>query len=134
MDRGLVPEFKQWNVTEREVEADWSEADNEGISLRYQVIASTSTEYPDALDKALSRKDHRYQLSPAGHVLKFTPYKREKACNRVVWVGWRHTFEGILRHQIPGVTRESIAAKFGVDMYKYPVGAPEDLVAALVEE
>jgi hypothetical protein len=35
---------------------------------------------------------------------------------------------------LPGIDRGSVGKKFGVDMWKFPQGAPEEIAAQLIEE
>jgi hypothetical protein len=134
MDRGLVPEFKQWSVVSRIVEVGWAEADKDDVSIQTQVIPKTDSGYVDATLHCMNN-DLGWQYRPDGAVLKMTPVAKRKMQGRVVLVGWRHTFEKIIHRKIPGVTRKAIADKFVVDMLKYPIGAPHELLhAAFVEE
>jgi hypothetical protein len=34
--------------------------------------------------------------------------------DRLVRIGWRDTFENLIRYRVPGITRDSLAAKFNV--------------------
>ncbi len=83
---------------------------------------------------ALKGKTPKYVVRPDGVLCEYKPVAVRTVPSRVVLVGWRHTFEKLIRADIPKITRESLAAKFGVDMLKYPQGAPEDVIAALMEE
>ncbi len=133
MDRGLVPEFKQWNVVTKMVPVGWEEADKEDVSLQSKVIRQDSTEYVDAI-LHLMNKENGYEMRPDGAIIKFSPVAMRKMQGRIVLVGWRHTFERIINRNLPGLTRSAIAQKFGVDMLKFPIGAPHELHAALVDE
>jgi len=57
-----------------------------------------------------------------------------KVRGRVIMLGWRHTFERLINANIPGITRDSLMVKFGVDLLKFPCGAPEEIRAELMEE
>jgi hypothetical protein len=70
----------------------------------------------------------------SGRLYRLVCRAYRKVRGRVVQLGWRHTFERIINANVPGATREAIGAKFKVDMLKFPVGAPDELIAALVEE
>ena len=62
------------------------------------------------------------------------PVRYQKVRDRVFRLGWRYTFERLVMANVPGVTRESLGEKFGVDMHKYPVGAPDEVQAFMTEE
>ena len=133
MDRGLVPEFKQWGVVEKESVVGWNEADAEGVTIKLRVIPSSDPDYMDAVLRLMA-KEPGYEMRPDKAIIKSWPVKKGKGQGRVELVGWRHTFERIINRNLPGLTRSAIAAKFGVDMLKFPIGAPHELHAALVEE
>jgi hypothetical protein len=133
MDRGMIPEFKQWTVITKYVPVGWEEADKEDVSISTQVIPMTSEEYRDALLHVMA-KDTGYEWRPDGAIIRYTPMAYRKVQGRVAMVGWRHTFERIINRNLPGLTRSAIASKFGVDMLKFPVGTPQEMVAALLEE
>ena len=85
--------------------------------------------------RGIGEDNPEYFIRPSdGKLFRCIARRYEKVRGRCLRVGWRHTFEGILRFGVPGVTRESLSAKFHVDMYKVPIGPIEELVAALVEE
>jgi hypothetical protein len=79
-------------------------------------------------------KEVGWVYRPDGCIVAYTPVAYRKVRGKVVQVGWRHTLERIIHRDLPGLTREAIGKKFGFDMLKFPVGAPEELVAELVEE
>ena len=133
MDRGLVPEFKQWSVVTRLVEVDWAQADKDDVSIQTRTIRKADPDYVPALLHVWA-KDLGWELRPDGVIMQLTPVAPRKMQGRVVMVGWRHTFERIINRNLPGLTRSAIAAKFGVDMMKFPIGAPHELRAALVDE
>lgn len=133
MDRGIVPEFKQWSVVRRLIPIGWEEADAEDASMQHRIIRPSD---PDFLDAALAcmNKTLGYQYRPDGCIAVYTPMAYRKVRGKVVQVGWRHTFERLIHADIPRLTRMAIAAKFEVDMLKFPVGAPHEIIAELVEE
>jgi hypothetical protein len=133
MDRGLVPEFKQWSVVTRLVEVDWSQADMDDVSIQTRTYPKTDPDYLNAMLHVMA-KDLGWEMRPDGVVIQMIPVAKRKMQGRVVMVGWRHTFERIINRNLPGITRSAIAAKFNVDMMKFPIGAPHELRAALVEE
>lgn len=133
MDRGLVPEFKQWSVITRLVPVGWEEAEKDDVSLQTQVIPKTSDEYVDCILKCMA-KEQGYEYRPDGAIIRYTPMAYRKVRGGVIMVGWRHTFERLINANLPGLTRSAIAQKFAVDMLKFPVGAPHELIAALTEE
>jgi len=133
MDRGLVPEFKVWSVVNRLTEVGWDEADKEDVTIQTRSVPSTD---PDYLCYALKimANENGYSYRPDGTIIKYTPVAYRKLQGRVIQVGWRHTFEKIINRNLPGLDRMAIAAKFSVDMMRYPIGAPHELHAALLEE
>lgn len=133
MDRGLVPEYKLYSVTKVPVEVDWADADKEGVSIRYVQVLPTDEGYEDLEQAAKRGNDPAVQMR-GSMVIRMAPVAMRPMRGTVIRLGWRHTFEGVLRHDIPGVTRKSVSEKFGVDMLKYPMGSPSELLAALVEE
>lgn len=135
MDRGIVPEYKQWGVSSpRKMEVPWSEADKDDVTVEFRTLDPTMEGYEDLLEVARKGKDPRYVLRADGILCEYKPMAIRQVPARVVLVGWRHTFERILQRDIPGVTRQSLSEKFGVDMLKYPEGPPEEVLAALMEE
>ncbi len=134
LDRGVVPEFKQWSVVERVVEIPWYEADKEDVSISFEIVHPWADGYVDLYLLASMGSDPGLQIMAGGGLYRMKCMGYKKVRGGIVAVGWRHTFERILRFDIPGVTRETLGLKFGVDMLKYPVGAPDELVAALVTE
>lgn len=134
MDRGILPEFKIWATHKRVVEIPWHDADKEDASIAYVEVTKDTPNYQDLYEIGKKGSDPQYMVNDRGKLLRLQALGYRQVGRRCVRVGWRHTFERLLAEGIPGVTRESIARKFGVDMYKFPVGTPEELVAALVEE
>lgn len=133
MDRGIMPEFKQYSVKQAVVELPWSEADKDWTSIQYQMIHPYEDGYADLYELASLGSDPQYQLM-GGALYKMRCMGYAKVRGKVLTLGWRHTFERLIRANIAGVTRESLASKFNVDLLKYPVGSPDELIAALVEE
>lgn len=134
MDRGIVPEFKQWTTTQADVPVSWNEADMDDVKLSYETIPKSHPMYTEIyVDTSLGKVLDCF-IRPDGVLVKVTPKRTQTVLNRVYQVGWRHTFERLIHAKIPGVTRQSIAEKFNVDMLKYPVGPPEEVYAALVAE
>lgn len=135
MDRGSLPEYKIWDVMTAPVEASFSDADKEDVHIAFRVIDKTDPNYNELLEAARTGKfDHLTIREEDGALLYLRPLKIGKVRGRCRLVGWRHTFEALIRARIPGVTRESLAAKFGVDMYRFPVGSPDVIQAQLYEE
>ena len=134
MDRGIVPEFKIWSVKEQIVPASIAEADNEDVHVHYKVIPPQHPGYLDLWDAASKGRLEEYRVRTDGNLIQLSAFRIQKARHRIVRVGWRHTFERLLKEDIPGITRQSLAAKFSVDMYKIPVGPLNEIVAALRDE
>jgi hypothetical protein len=134
MDREMVPEYKVWTVDENVVPCSLGEADQENVSVTYKVLDENTEGYDDLYALARMRKDDSLQIRRDGELVRLSAYRKTKTRGRCIRVGWRHTFEAMLQRDIPGVTRTSLATKFGVDMLRYPVGDAPDVVAALMEE
>jgi hypothetical protein len=136
MDRGVVPEFKVWKVVETVATVPLSEADKDDATVTYSVIPPSTPGYEDLWqDAQAGRMGHDgIAVLDDGRLVQLRCTRPVKQRGRVIRVGWRHTFERLLLAQIPNITRESLAAKFRVDMWKYPVGGPAETVAAVMED
>jgi hypothetical protein len=53
---------------------------------------------------------------PNGDIVISTPMKIVRLPSQVIQIGWREVFERLLQANIPGVSKESLGKKFGVDM------------------
>lgn len=139
MDRGLVPEYKQWSMRVRYAPCRLDEWDgnDESVKIKWAVVPPSTPGYIELAMDVLAGKLENYSIRDDGQIMRLEAHREQLVPDKIVWVGWRHTFEKILLHKIPGVTRDTIATKFGVDMLKYPMGAsgtPEEMLAALHEE
>jgi len=137
MDRGLIPEYKQWQCGWAWIPCEMSEWDKEDVKLGWEVVSSSVPGYVDLAMDVVAGKRDTYSIRDDGQIIRLTGKRKQAVIGRVIWVGWRHTFEKLLQRGIPGVTRTSLAEKFGVDMLKYPLGSdgtPEEMIAALHEE
>lgn len=134
MDRGTIPEFKVWNVAETLVPVSLGEADQGDCSIRYMTITPDTPGYEDLCSEAMRGQRDDLTLNADGKLCRIQAVRTVKVRGRVVLVGWRHTFERIIMKNIEGATRPNIGAKFNVDMFKIPVGSPEETWAMLVEE
>jgi len=134
MDRGMVPEFKVWSVLEMQVEVEWWEADKETASIQYETIPINDPNYADLRSDAEHHQSNGLVIMADGRLAKMRCLVTRKSRGRVVQVGWRFTFHNLINANIPGVTVQTVNAEFGVDMGKVPVGSPEEIYAALVEE
>lgn len=137
MDRGLVPEYKQWECAKAWVPVDMSHCDDDDARIAWETVDSTVPGYVELRIDTINGKRDDYSIRHDGRLIRLVCRKEQTVMGHVVFVGWRHTFEKILLRQIPGVTRQTIAEKFGVDMLKFPMGAsgtPEEMLAALHEE
>ena len=137
MDRGLIPEYKQWSVRSGLVDVPMSEWDHDDIRLFWETVSPEEPGYVEKCIATINGKLENYSIRHDGRLIRLTGKREAKVLGKIVWVGWRHTFEKILLRNIPGVTRSTVVAKFGVDMLKYPMGAsgtPEEMLAALHEE
>lgn len=134
LDRGMVPEFKQWSVKTQVVEIPWSDADKDGSGIRWETINPSNPCYVDLYIEASKGVNPTLMIMAGGSLARCYATGEVKCRYRVITLGWRHTFERIIKADIAGATRSAIALKFGVDMLKYPVGDPEEIRAALIEE
>lgn len=134
MDRDMIPEYKIWTQHTARVPGEWADANRPGSSMKMAVIQPWETGYRDLREIARRGTDPSLTLRDDGAVVYWTVFVEQKVRGRVHRLGWRHTFEAILRKQVRGVTRSSIALRFNVDMLKYPVGPPDEVNAALLEE
>lgn len=130
LDRGMVSEYKVWSLKTVQEEVP---ADESGDMVNFERVGSADWTYR-GLAERVTAGDKSCRVNSDGTITRFWTYRPKQIKNKVLRLGWRHTFENLLLHDVPGVTRESIAIKFRVDMYKHPVGPPEELVAALSEE
>jgi len=133
LDRGPVPEFKQWSIITKLLEVGWEEADKEDVTMRFDVIKPSQPEFLDAALHVMNR-DHGYEYRPDGSICKYTPVAYRKKRGRIILVGWRHTFGRIILANISGCTPDTIGAKFKVDMWQFPMGSPQENYETLVEE
>lgn len=134
MDRGIVPEFKLWSVKEAPVEVEWSDADQDGASLQYVTIPPSSEGYEDMKSMAQRGQHNGLIHLEDGRLAQLKPMGVRKVRSHIIRMGWRHTFSRLIAAGIPGINAATVSAKFGVDMTAFPVGPPEELYAALVEE
>jgi hypothetical protein len=134
MDRGIIPEYKLFNVGVMQQPAEWADADKEGASIKYEVVPPWVEGYHDMRAIAESCKDPGLQLDQYGRVQKRWVVMDKKVRGRCIRVGWRHTFERLVNSNIPGITRKSLSEKFGVDMFRFGCGTLDEATAALVEE
>jgi hypothetical protein len=141
IDRGMVPEYKLWSMKEQLVPIPISEAAASGLPIQWAEILPEHELYLYGLELARSGKDDNWIWdAEKERLIRRQAFKLGQARDRVMKVGWRHTFEALLNarlkigRDLPGITRDSLAHKFGVDMGKFPQGAPQEVVAALFEE
>lgn len=134
MDRGSVPEFKVWEKVRAWRPIEFSDRQlYEDTRCSYRTVGAGDRGYHEALSKA-ERNTEGYDLLPDRRVRIWSAQRLADGRGRVIKLGWRHTFEGLLAARIDGITRHRLGARFGVDMLKVPVGEIGDVVAALTEE
>jgi hypothetical protein len=134
LDRGDVPEIKIYGVEPGWVSIPMSDIHKwDDSKVSYMEILPESPYYHLALSKA-QRKDDNYTIADNGKVFLYEAMRWTKTRGPVQKLGWRHTFEALLRAKIAGVTRESLAKKFGVDMLRVPVGSRDEIHDALFAE
>lgn len=134
IDRGDIPEIKVYGVEEGYTPIPMSDIEKyDDSKVSFMEILPESPVYDIALTKA-QRHDDNYTVADNGKVFLYEAMRWGKVRGAVQKLGWRHTFEAVLRQKIPGVTRSSLAKKFSVDMLKYPQGIPEEVHDALFAE
>jgi hypothetical protein len=134
MDRNVSPEFKTWEEEDGLKEISVADADrhDEVQTLYFEVLPSDPT-YHEALLRAQAKHD-KYTLDDRGRVFRWQYIVPCRVRGAIIKLGWRNTFENLLRHRLPGITREALAEKFAVDLNKFPMGEPEEIRAALSQE
>lgn len=134
IDRGMIPEYKVWSMREQPVQVPVSEAHSRELPIQWAEIEPGSEFYDMGMDKARQKDDNWFYDEARGKLIRYMAYDMQMARDRVMRVGWRHTFERLVAWGLPGITRESLGKKFRIDMLKFPAGAPEEVVAQLFEE
>jgi hypothetical protein len=132
LDRGIVTEFKVWEEEDgiEEIPPMMESLYDDGCCT-YIEILPTDPFYNEALLKAQARDDN-FTIGAEGQVFKWAYFRFTKVRGRIIRVGWRHTLTNVSNAGIPGITRQAIEAKFGVDLRFKPVGP--DAGAAFTEE
>ena len=105
-----------------------------GLPIQYVVIERTDANYEMGREKARHHDDQWTYDEAKDKLTRIMAWGFMKKRGRVVRVGWRHTFERLIAAGIPGITRESLAKKFAVDMLKFPMGSPEEVHDAIYAE
>lgn len=134
MDRNTIPEFKVWTLVEKIVPTTLREVDHDDASMPYFVVPKSDPNYSDLFSETIRGLRDDYLVGSNGKLLKAWAHIPRKVRGPVFRLGWRHTFEQLLLAGIPGITRESLAGRFNVNMWKVPVGTPEETFAQIVEE
>lgn len=134
MDRGIVPEKKQWTVVRARVPGTLADIDDEDASIRFHVVSPEAEGYADLVDEVRRGKNETMTLRADGHLVRWEIIVTRKTLGRVVRVGWRHTFERLIQANLPGITRKTLEMRFQVDLSTVPIwtGDP-DAVAASTE-
>jgi hypothetical protein len=135
VDRGAVPEFKMWNEVDGLEPVPLSEIDRHGDDTRVSFIkVKPGMSGYEAAKASAERHEDNFKLLDDGTVMVYECFREGKVLGKVIRVGWRHTFESLIRAAIPGVTRAAIAEKFKIDMNKFPIGTPAEVDRLLYEE
>jgi hypothetical protein len=134
LDRGSIPEIKVYGVKDGFQAIEMNDIDRyDDSKVSYMEVLPSSPHYNAALTKA-ERHDDNFTLLPDGRVFFYQPMRFAKVKGAVQKLGWRHTFEALLRKNIPGVNRSSLSSKFNVDMLCVPMGPKEEVHDALFAE
>lgn len=131
MDRGTLPEVPIWTTKREMIEVPWTEvAPNElalfvtagvmveclkcrnRLDMQFRPVGSFGCPFlcgniGDAADAALFAWTNRY----TGKAQVF-----RKVRDRVVLVGWRHTFAKLIGAGVPGIDKAALEAAFGVNL------------------
>lgn len=140
MDRGTLPENPIWSVRKSIVEVPWSE-------VRYGEVALSVTQ--NVIGRCQKCK-HTWEIphrpfgiiacpSLCGNMADSTDatcwewadrptgtcYVRRSERDRIILVGWRHTFWRILGFGVPGITRSGLESEFRINLEEKPLEEPE---------
>jgi hypothetical protein len=134
MDRGSVPEFKIWSMAIKPVQVGFGEADAEDAAVKYKIISPFTPGYTDMYLAAARELDETLVVRNDGSLMKIHVTRPQQVKDRVIRVGWRHTFERLIMANIHNVTRQALAAKFNVDMFRWPTGSPIETMENIYAE
>jgi hypothetical protein len=131
MDRGTLPEVPVWTTRRDLVEVHWTEVKANEIALYnsagvkakclkcFHVVALGYR--PAGLFICPALCGNMGQAADAtlfewANVMGETAHVFRKVKDRVILVGWRHTFSRLCRAGIPGITKETLETQFGVNL------------------
>jgi len=131
MDRGTLPEVPIWTTRRDVVEVPWSDVrQGEFVMSLFEGVTATCNKCKSSWDlpmrpygsvicpslcgnMGLSTDDVLFgwknKQSQMAHVVR-------KVQDRIINVGWRHTFFKLYRSGVPGVTKETLEEKFGINL------------------
>ena len=116
LDRGMVPEGEIYEDEEGIEEIPMQDFERyDGASVLFWEILPTEAGYHEALLMAQQKQDN-FRIDDRGKVFKQVCIRHAVVRGRMIRYGWRNTFNAILAYMIPGVTREAIEKKFGIDL------------------
>lgn len=136
IDRGSIPEFKVWSLVDgmQEIPPEHA-ARHENARLTRTEITPDAPDFFLGITKSADYSDgYAWEEAMDGSgreaLYRYRCHVPGKVRGKVIKVGWRHTFERVIRANVPNLTRQAIATKFGVDLSYVPT----DMHAAFVEE
>jgi len=113
-DRGVVPELPIWSMTDGIEEIRMCDIEKyDDTRVCYVQIMESDPHYHIALTKAES-KDDNFVLDDDGKVYKYTALRECRVRDKIIRIGWRRTLVHVATAGIPGVTIDTVNAKFGV--------------------
>lgn len=116
MDRGMVTEVPvtEMELGHKEIPAIDVDKYDEVLTSFLEVLP-TDPDYNNALVKA-QLKDDNYVQDPDGKVFRYRYVVLAMMPGRTIRVGWKSTFRALVAAKIPGVTKQAIERRFGVDL------------------
>jgi hypothetical protein len=127
LDRGIVPEYRIWSSKDGVEEVSMMDVlKYDDSKIAYMEIPPTHADYNHALTMA-ERGDDNWTIAN-GKVYRYQAFRYTKVPDRILRAGWRYTFEALVGRRIPGITRKSLALKFGIDMTPQQIRDADKLV------
>jgi hypothetical protein len=131
MDRRTLPEIPIWTMKRDMVEVHWTEVKPGEIALYGSAgVSAKCLKCFHSWDLGFRPKGTIFCPSLCGNIasstdtthfewankMKETAHVFRKVQDRVILVGWRHTFYRLMRAGIPGITKAALELEFGVNL------------------
>lgn len=131
MDRGTLPEVPIWTMKRDMVEIPWDEVRPGEIALYGSSgVSAECLRCHHRWDLGFRPNGTMFCQAPCGNVGQATDITSFSWSNRmsgmahvfrqvkdrVILVGWRHTFYRMMRAGIPGISKRSLESEFGVNL------------------